>query len=158
MKNIILFTLFVLGFSGFIHAQVVEKYIDSNDSSTTVIEKVPESNDQDILSTLNLDDYSLNEEIYIIDYRQLEKENEEAARERAKKETIVVVEETEEIVVAVEQIEQKTVRSNNTATQVKSVSPERNPIGEKVKRKRKRTPRWKNDRRGKSSRLACFKF
>ena len=71
MKNIILFAFFTLSFSHLICAQVVEKYTDRNNSSTTVIEKVPTSNDQDILSTLNLDDYGLNEEIYIIDHSQL---------------------------------------------------------------------------------------
>lgn len=142
MKNIILFTLLTLGFSHFICAQVVEKYIDSTDSSTTVIEKVPESDDQDILSTLNIDDYGLNEEIYIIDHRQLQEENKEE----------------EEAPVVPEQIVQQTDSPRNTATQVKSESPERNPIGEKVKRKRKRTPRWKSDRRGKRSSSTCFKF
>lgn len=133
MKNIILFTLFFLGFSYFTHAQVVEKYIDRDNTSTTVIEKVPTTADQDVLSTLNLDDYDLNEQIYIIDHRQ-----------------------EEEIIPVV--INQTTRQAKDTATQVKPESPERNPIGEKVKRKRKRTPRWKSDRRGKRSRIACFKF
>ncbi len=144
MKNIILFTLFTLSFNHFVCAQVVEQYIDRNDSSTTVIEKVPDSDDQDILSTLNLDDYGLNEEIYIIDHRQLNIEEEE--------------EEEEEEPIIVEQTNQRRVPSNNTASQVRPDNPERNPIGEKVKQKRKRTPRWRSDRRGKRSNFTCFKF
>lgn len=133
MKNIILFTLFTLGFSHFIHAQVVEKYIDRNDGTTTVIEKVPTSDDEDILSTLSLNDYKVGEQIYIIDHTKEE--------EFADKKTI-----------------QQKANLNGTASQVKAETPERNPIGEKVKRKKKRTPRWKSDRRGKRSSSTCFRF
>ena len=151
MKNIILFTLFFLSFSHFIHAQVVEKYIDSNDASTTVIEKVPESDYQDILSTLNLDDYGLNEEIYIIDHRQLQVENKE-------EEEVEEEENEEETPVIAEQTVQERIVPNDTANQIRPESPERNPIGEKIRRKKKRTPRWKSDRRGKRSSSTCFKF
>lgn len=139
MKNIILFTLFTLSFGHFVNAQIVEQYTDKNNSSTTVIEKVPQSDDQDILSTLNLDDYDLNEEIYIIDHRQLNEKEEKAP-------------------LIVEQTAQEINIPNTRATQIESVSPERNPIGKKVKQKRNRIPRWKSDRRGKRSSYTCFKF
>lgn len=133
MKNIILFTLFILNFSPLLDAQVVEKYIDKNNTSTTVIEKEPSSNDQEILNTLSLSDYGVGQEIYIIDHRKLQEEKEKQTR-------------------------QQVVIPNDTATQVKAKNPERNPIGEKVKRKRIRLPRWKSDRRRKRSSSTCFKF
>ena len=107
---------------------------------------MPESDDQDILSTLNLDDYGLNEEIYIIDHRQLQEENKEEE-----------VEEEEETVIVEQTVEERLV-PNDTANQIRSESPERNPIGEKIRRKKKRIPRWKSDRRGKRSSSTCFKF
>ena len=140
MKNIILFTLLSLSFNQFIYAQVVEKYIDKNNASTTVIEKEPRSDDEEVLNTLDINDYGVGQEIYIIDHRKLE-------QERQQEETIVV-----------EQVKQERISPNNTASQVKSDFPERNPIGVKVKRKRKRTPRWKSVRRGKRSNSTCFKF
>ena len=141
MKNIILCTLFVLNFSSLLDAQVVEKYIDSNNNSTTIIEKEPESDDQDVLNTLSLSDYGVGQEVYIIDHRTLQE-----------------IAEEEETPVVAEQTAQQVVIPNDTATQVTTENPERNPIGEKVKRKRKRLPRWKSDRRGRRSSYTCFKF
>lgn len=141
MKNIILFTLFTLSINPLLDAQVVEKYIDRNNTSTTVIEKEPSSNDQEVLNTLSLSDYGVGQEVYIIDHRKLREAKEKAAAAALKKQT-----------------KQQVVIPNDTATQAKVETPERNPIGEKVKRKRKRLPRWKSDRRGKRSSYACFKF
>jgi hypothetical protein len=140
MKNIILFTLFTLSISPFLDAQVVEKYIDRNNTSTTVIEKEPSSNDQEVLNTLSLSDYGVGQEVYIIDHRKLREAKEKAAAAALKK------------------TRQQVDTPKDTATQVKAENPERNPIGEKVKRKRKRLPNWKSDRRGKRSSYACFKF
>ncbi len=48
--------------------------------------------------------------------------------------------------------------NKTSANTVNIIKEERNPIGEKVKRRQKRIPKWKNDRRGKRDIFKCFKF
>lgn len=143
MKNIILSTIFTLAFFPILYAQIVDVYIDQNSTSTTVIEKDVNTDALDVLNSLNIDDYEVSDVVFIKDAAQLE---EMLAKQNKSSETTV----------SEDELNEKEPSEEQTSLAVET--QERNPVGKKVKRKRRRTPRWKSDRRAKRSSFACFEF
>lgn len=68
MYKILIFILLTFFFSFFAKAQAVEKHLDSDDVKTTIIEKVPDSDNIAILNNLDMGSFSLTDQVYIKDY------------------------------------------------------------------------------------------
>ena len=246
MKEVIIFIILTLSFSFFAKGQVVEQHLAEN--RTTVIEKVPGSDDYAILDELNMGGFSLNEQVYIKDYshkatktEKLTESTKQLAVSTASQELNAEVnvqrpmrqlssasgpalstgnavaadltnanateeieaEDTAEMFEGKQVLEVRrgkvnytpapAVKDNKIATRSKSVKKaaptapavaaektmtyrdmkmqearaaaeyrknktDRNPVGEKVKRKGNRAPKWNADKRGKRSVFNCFKF
>lgn len=234
MKKFIIFLVLTLGFTFFAKSQIVESRLAEN--RTTVIEKVPGSDDRAILNDLEMNSFSLNEQVYIKDYshkpmtaEKLETQSKQVSSRNAAPQMNAKVNisaaattasvnasedsptvagaddlsfdeddyadlDTDIALENVVEVRRGTVNFTSTrstkiakraapAKAVKAAAPAkvetyrdikmrearkeaeyrknksyREPVGEKVSRKRKRTPNWNADKRGKRSIFKCFKF
>ena len=235
MYKFIIFIILTIGFGLMAKAQTVERYLDTDNAKTTVIEKVPGSDDREILNSLDMGGFSLTDQVYIKDYENkpvdaqpLPQKQQELTAVPVKERTLQMQVRTRSVAAdipaepneiaytesadltantsgpaapsapvnrtaAAKPVTTKYVYIDNTTPRKRTVKrsapapkvaekvqvensrtiamrearaaaeyrknkTERNPVGEKVKRKKIRVPKWNSDRRGSGGILKCFSF